>query len=510
MDDLDNGTRPPGPDRAKRRLALGAALVALAMLFGTATATATAPHAAAEPAPASSGDSPDRSSLRRDIAELRKLLRDKNIKAGVRINELLERISAKMPGCVGRCIAERIAESTSPPSVRDLLRYGAECAYKCYTKSKVKSRDELADEHRKAQAEKKRARKALRDASPAGKKEAEKRFSAAEEKERKAYREWQRAVDRDKVERAVSRHIADQDRRREGEKKGKKDGGESGGEPTGQRPVTPPRGPRSGGPGATKTPSTDATATPGRKVTAPKAALPGRRGRGGAAEVVGDLLGQAYQDHVSAEHEKVYREALSDPELRKEIIRDHQELKGSSPVDQLIRGFDTSKGFTQGTTRAVGPRLAKVQKTLDDVNAMAERSNSDPLYRQARRECGGYETCVQERVRKLRAKSVSPRQAAIRKQENLDRQQADLMGHKPTTKPTTKKKPITPRQAAIKKQENLDRQQADLMGHKPTAKKNTGKTDTTKTTKTGPKKQTSGADEVKRKAALKKQETLKA
>ncbi|MFK4103195.1 hypothetical protein ACI2L1_24565, partial [Streptomyces sp. NPDC019531] len=36
------------------------------------------------------------------------------------------------------------------------------------------------------------------------------------------------------------------------------------------------------------------------------------------------------------------------------------------------------------------------------TKAMADKSNSDPLYQQARSECAGYDTCVTDRVKKLR------------------------------------------------------------------------------------------------------------
>ncbi|MET9568458.1 hypothetical protein ABZY34_04815, partial [Streptomyces virginiae] len=45
------------------------------------------------------------------------------------------------------------------------------------------------------------------------------------------------------------------------------------------------------------------------------------------------------------------------------------------------------------------------QKNAGDVaesDKKARKSNADPLYQQARKECGGYDTCVAERTRKLR------------------------------------------------------------------------------------------------------------
>ncbi|MFG2631291.1 hypothetical protein, partial [Streptomyces sp. NPDC048473] len=72
----------------------------------------------------------------------------------------------------------------------------------------------------------------------------------------------------------------------------------------------------------------------------------------------------------------------------------------------LGRGFDTSKGFTQGATRDIGPKLIEHQEMLDTTKAVADRSNADPLYQQARTECGGYDTCVTERTHKLRKQNA--------------------------------------------------------------------------------------------------------
>ncbi|MEV1043148.1 hypothetical protein AB0J01_42420, partial [Streptomyces sp. NPDC050204] len=42
-------------------------------------------------------------------------------------------------------------------------------------------------------------------------------------------------------------------------------------------------------------------------------------------------------------------------------------------------------------------------KAVAESTKKAKKSNADPLYQQARTECGGYDTCVTDRVAKLRA-----------------------------------------------------------------------------------------------------------
>ncbi|MFJ1551808.1 hypothetical protein [Streptomyces sp. NPDC088246] len=63
-------------------------------------------------------------------------------------------------------------------------------------------------------------------------------------------------------------------------------------------------------------------------------------------------------------------------------------------------------GFTQDATRQVAPELIKSQKALDTAKAIADKSNTDPLYQQARTECGRYDTCVTERTDKLRKQNA--------------------------------------------------------------------------------------------------------
>ncbi|MFI9040610.1 hypothetical protein, partial [Streptomyces sp. NPDC053726] len=124
------------------------------------------------------------------------------------------------------------------------------------------------------------------------------------------------------------------------------------------------------------------------------------------SETLGDLAGQAYADHVSSEHEQLLKKAVEDDALRRAIIDDYHQIEDDTPLDSLGRGFDTSKGFTQGATRDIGPKLIEHQEMLDTTKAVADRSNADPLYQQARIECGGYDTCVTERTAKLRKQNA--------------------------------------------------------------------------------------------------------
>ncbi|MFD5899822.1 hypothetical protein, partial [Streptomyces sp. NPDC060366] len=47
----------------------------------------------------------------------------------------------------------------------------------------------------------------------------------------------------------------------------------------------------------------------------------------------------------------------------------------------------------------------------------ATESNADPLYQQARVDCGGYDTCVTERTAKLRTQAADEKQEAAKNKE---------------------------------------------------------------------------------------------
>ncbi|MFF8848016.1 hypothetical protein ACF08N_35830, partial [Streptomyces sp. NPDC015127] len=175
---------------------------------------------------------------------------------------------------------------------------------------------------------------------------------------------------------------------------------------TAVNPTTPAKAPTSIG---TKTPPKAAAIT-GMKVpqTLPvPGKVPGIGSVRGAvvSQTVGDLLGQAYMEHMSREHQKLLDKALSDPALRKRMIAEYKEFEENNPVENLGRPFK-NREFTPGELYDNGAKVVEVQKTLDKVKAAADRSNADPLYRRARTECGGYDTCVTERTRKLREKNT--------------------------------------------------------------------------------------------------------
>ncbi|NUT45756.1 MAG: hypothetical protein HOV94_00350 [Saccharothrix sp.] len=182
-----------------------------------------------------------------------------------------------------------------------------------------------------------------------------------------------------------------------GEKSGTKVGAK-----TGTKPSTTPKT----GAVAPKPGTTAVTPKTGKPVTlaGPKATS---RGTGGLTSAVvaanTTLLVQGYLD---AEHRKWYDKAIKDPKLRARIIADYEDLKDNHIGDDINRSFDGSKEFASGTSRAIGEDLKKYQASLDAAKKVADKSNNDPLYQRARRECGGYDTCVNDRVKKLREQNA--------------------------------------------------------------------------------------------------------
>ncbi|MFE4801824.1 hypothetical protein ACFRFL_44535, partial [Streptomyces sp. NPDC056708] len=236
---------------------------------------------------------------------------------------------------------------------------------------------------------------------------------------------------------ALSQAQAERDRLR-----GPDDDGDTGGTRTTPRdPKQPPKGPVSTGPTATSTTSKGTTGAKGNKGTtatgptttpkgtrsttatgptaswkgwnslkAPKTGFRGSTGTNQMADaisgVIADGISQDYADYLDRRNQQLLEQARKDPDLAKRIIDDYNEIKDNNEIEVLFRGFDTSKGFTQGATRQVAPELIKSQKALDTAKAVADRSNADPLYQQARTECGGYDTCVTERTDKLRKQNA--------------------------------------------------------------------------------------------------------
>ncbi|MER8073651.1 hypothetical protein ABTZ59_36065 [Streptomyces sp. NPDC094034] len=186
------------------------------------------------------------------------------------------------------------------------------------------------------------------------------------------------------------------------------DGDEDGTQPAKRGPKTPTRGP---GSTSAKTPKETVTSstTPSQKraISSMKPLGPGFRGSGraGVAAQLGDLAGQAVMDYVSRKYQKSFEEALNDPARAQRLINEHNEYEGMNPFEQLVRSF-TGKEFTEGELVHNGPKLIEVRKTHDRVTAEARKSNADPLYQQARTECGGYDTCVTERTDKLRKQNA--------------------------------------------------------------------------------------------------------
>ncbi|WP_371095793.1 hypothetical protein [Streptomyces sanglieri] len=159
--------------------------------------------------------------------------------------------------------------------------------------------------------------------------------------------------------------------------------------------------------GPTITPKgTKGTTVTGPTIT-PKTGFRGSTGMADAiAGVIADGISQDYAAHLDRRNQQLLEQARKDPALAKRIIDDYNEIKDNNEIEVLFRAFDTSKGFTQGATREVGPELIKSQKALDTAKAVADKSNADPLYQQARTECGGYDTCVTERTAKLRKQNA--------------------------------------------------------------------------------------------------------
>ncbi|MCX5115527.1 hypothetical protein OOK13_45355 [Streptomyces sp. NBC_00378] len=142
----------------------------------------------------------------------------------------------------------------------------------------------------------------------------------------------------------------------------------------------------------------------------PKAGFRGSTGTNQMADaiagVIADGISQDYAAHLDRRNQQLLEQARKDPALAKRIIDDYNEIKDNNEIEVLFRGFDTSKGFTQDATRQVAPELIKSQKALDTAKAVADKSNADPFYQQARTECGGYDTCVIDRTAKLRKQNA--------------------------------------------------------------------------------------------------------
>ncbi|MFE0026008.1 hypothetical protein [Amycolatopsis sp. NPDC059021] len=203
-------------------------------------------------------------------------------------------------------------------------------------------------------------------------------------------------------------------------------------------PKNPPTGARRTVP-VTGTPKTGA-GKPGRIFSGPRNWLPRNGGRsGGGAElaaVIGDLLEQARAEHASEEHQKLLKKALHDPKLRQRIVDEYLDLRDNSPIDDLKRPFDDTKKFTPGELDEIGPALLDYH-----TKELARKSNADPVYRKAYADCGGYETCVRERVKKLRKDIADAERRAGKSASDPVYQQArrDCGGYETCVKERVKK-----------------------------------------------------------------------
>ncbi|AXE75690.1 hypothetical protein C5746_42985 [Streptomyces atratus] len=279
---------------------------------------------------------------------------------------------------------------------------------------------------------------------------------------------------------ALSQAQAERDRLR-----GPDDDGDTGGTRTTPRdPKQPPKGPVSTGPTTTSTTSKGTTGAKGNKGTTatgptttpkgtrgttatgptaswkgwsslktPKTGFRGSTGTNQMADaisgVIADGISQDYAAYLDRKNQQLLEQARKDPDLAKRIIDDYNEIKDNNGIEVLFRSFDTSKGFTQDATRQVAPELIKSQKALDTAKAVADRSNADPLYQQARTECGGYDTCVTERTAKLRKQNAK---AIAESTKNAHKSNADPLYQQARTECGGYDTCVTERTAKLRKQ----------------------------------------------------------
>ncbi|WP_405364589.1 hypothetical protein [Kitasatospora sp. NBC_00039] len=144
---------------------------------------------------------------------------------------------------------------------------------------------------------------------------------------------------------------------------------------TGVKPPTTTRAPL----GVGRQPAVTTVAPPVTGKFPVGARMPRLGGGGiGLAPVLAGLAEQATNEHYDREHQELLEKAYKDPALRKRILDDYHQMKGADPIDHIKRGFDTSKGFTQGASLAIGPKLEAYQKALDaKAKAQAKADAAD-------------------------------------------------------------------------------------------------------------------------------------
>ncbi|WP_354645260.1 hypothetical protein [Kitasatospora camelliae] len=94
-------------------------------------------------------------------------------------------------------------------------------------------------------------------------------------------------------------------------------------------------------------------------------------------------------------------EADADREWQLRSKRAAALAQAKGPDKQYESEGKGTKGKNDKATEDKSGKHAKA-KAIAKANQRAAKSNADPLYQQARHECGGYDTCVTERTRKLR------------------------------------------------------------------------------------------------------------
>ncbi|MEU8328401.1 hypothetical protein [Micromonospora sp. NPDC048839] len=221
---------------------------------------------------------------------------------------------------------------------------------------------------------------------------------------------------RDAVQKALAEaeaEKADYDRRRG-------DGGDASG--TTARGPKEPKGPKKPPTGATRT-EPKGPRSVGPKATRPWSSLfrpGGPRVDSGASDLIGQGIADEIRKHGRVEDEKLLHRAMEDPALRRRIIADYREYPERSPWEKTRRDFDGSKGFRQTEALRIGPALIK----YEEAENIAKRSRNDRNYLQAHRDCGGYDTCVTDRTRKLRELDTKLKKQADRSNNDAVYRQA--------------------------------------------------------------------------------------
>ncbi|MGC4811289.1 hypothetical protein ACLQ29_12275 [Micromonospora sp. DT228] len=206
---------------------------------------------------------------------------------------------------------------------------------------------------------------------------------------------------------------ADRDRRRG-------DDGDTSG--TTARGPKEPKGPKKPPTGATRT-EPKRSGSVGPKITRRLPSVFRARGPrvdSGASELIGQGIAEEIREHGRVNDEKLLHRAMEDPALRRLIIDDYKEYAERSPWEKTLRDFDTSKGFRQTEALRIGLPLIKYQ----EAETIAERSRNDRNYLQAHRDCGGYDTCVTDRTRKLRELDTKLKRQADRSNNDAAYRQA--------------------------------------------------------------------------------------